>query len=82
VALSSCRPITCLFFGEEFTLLRDESALLPRPSYTTSDHLQATNSDVKPSFVLMDIQDSSVVTYVYKLVGDDVKVEKIDYSKK
>ena len=34
-----------------------------------------------PSFVLMDIQASSVVTYVYQLIGEDVKVERIEYKK-
>lgn len=34
-----------------------------------------------PSFVLMDIQNTTVVTYVYQLVGDDVKVERIEYKK-
>lgn len=36
---------------------------------------------VIPSFVLMDIQNITVVTYVYQLVGDDVKVERIEYKK-
>jgi vacuolar protein sorting-associated protein 29 len=36
---------------------------------------------VTPSFVLMDIQNTTVVTYVYQLVGDDVKVERIEYKK-
>ncbi|XP_068623705.1 vacuolar protein sorting-associated protein 29 [Battus philenor] len=34
-----------------------------------------------PSFVLMDIQSATVVTYVYKLLGDEVKVERIEYKK-
>lgn len=38
-------------------------------------------SDVVPSFVLMDIQSSTVVTYVYQLIGDEVKVERIEYKK-
>jgi vacuolar protein sorting-associated protein 29 len=29
----------------------------------------------------MDIQNTTVVTYVYQLVGDDVKVERIEYKK-
>lgn len=36
---------------------------------------------VTSSFVLMDIQNTTVVTYVYQLVGDDVKVERIEYKK-
>ena len=36
---------------------------------------------VTPSFVLMDIQAATVVTYVYQLVNDEVKVDKIEYKK-
>ncbi|KAI3657551.1 hypothetical protein MP638_000277 [Amoeboaphelidium occidentale] len=35
-----------------------------------------------PSFALMDVQGNNVVTYVYQLVNDEVKVEKLEYSKK
>ena len=42
---------------------------------------QPLESEVTPSFVLMDIQSSMVVTYVYQLVGDDVKVERIEFKK-
>lgn len=38
-------------------------------------------SNITPSFVLMDIQASTVVTYVYQLISDDVKVERIEYKK-
>jgi vacuolar protein sorting-associated protein 29 len=40
------------------------------------------DSVVHPSFVLMDVQAGAAVTYVYQLVDDEVKVEKIDYKKK
>jgi len=30
----------------------------------------------------MDIQSSTVVSYVYRLVDDEVKIEKIQYTKK
>uniref|UniRef100_A0A8D8QWL0 Vacuolar protein sorting-associated protein 29 n=1 Tax=Cacopsylla melanoneura TaxID=428564 RepID=A0A8D8QWL0_9HEMI len=36
---------------------------------------------VNPSFVLMDIQSTNVVTYVYQLIADEVTVERIDYKK-
>ena len=29
----------------------------------------------------MDIQSSTVVTYVYQLIEDEVKVERIEYKK-
>ena len=39
-----------------------------------------TGSDV-PSFVLMDIQPNKFSLYVYKLIDNEVKVEKIDHSR-
>ncbi|KAI9312916.1 Metallo-dependent phosphatase-like protein [Dichotomocladium elegans] len=39
------------------------------------------NADPIPSFVLMDIQGSVVITYVYKLIDNEVKVEKLEYRK-
>ena len=48
-------------------------------------HLTSNNfsslSDIVPSFVLMDIQAGTIVTYVYQLIKDDVKVERIEYKK-
>jgi len=41
----------------------------------------ALDSAPTPSFVLMDIQSSTVVTYVYQLVEGEVKVERIEYKK-
>ncbi|KAI8090184.1 vacuolar sorting protein vps29 [Gilbertella persicaria] len=38
-------------------------------------------NDPIPSFVLMDIQGNQVVTYVYKLIDDEVKVEKLEYKR-
>uniref|UniRef100_A0A8C0EFX9 Uncharacterized protein n=1 Tax=Bubo bubo TaxID=30461 RepID=A0A8C0EFX9_BUBBB len=37
--------------------------------------------NVIPSFVLMDIQASTVVAYVYQLTEEDVKVERIEFKK-
>lgn len=34
-----------------------------------------------PSFALMDIQGSNVVTYVYQLVNGEVKVERVEFRK-
>lgn len=43
----------------------------------------ALDTNVIPSFVLMDIQSSTVVTYVYQLdlATQEVKVERIEYKK-
>jgi vacuolar protein sorting-associated protein 29 len=37
--------------------------------------------DVTPSFILLAIQGSKVVTYVYELHGDQVDVSKSEFSK-
>ena len=39
------------------------------------------DTSVTPSFVLMDIQAATVVTYVYQLMEDEVKIERIEYKK-
>ena len=43
--------------------------------------IRVSFSSITPSFVLLDIQQSTVVAYVYQLSGDDVKVERIEYKK-
>ena len=48
---------------------------------TGADLPPCGHSETAPSFVLMDIQGHNVVTYVYRLLGDDVKVEKLDFKK-
>ncbi|KAI9022817.1 vacuolar protein sorting-associated protein 29-like protein [Phycomyces nitens] len=37
--------------------------------------------DPVPSFVLMDIQGSTVISYVYRLIDGEVNVEKLEYKK-
>lgn len=37
--------------------------------------------DPTPSFVLLDIQGTTIMSYVYHLVAGEVKVEKIEYRK-
>src|SRR5258708_29908822 len=39
------------------------------------------SSDPTPSFALMDVQGPVVVTYVYRLIDNEVKVEKIEWRK-
>ena len=41
----------------------------------------ALQADVTPSFILLAIQGSKVVTYVYELHGDQVEVSKSEFSK-
>ncbi|NXC54788.1 VPS29 protein, partial [Aleadryas rufinucha] len=41
----------------------------------------ALERNINPSFVLMNIQASTVVTYVYQLIEDDGKVERNEFRK-
>jgi vacuolar protein sorting-associated protein 29 len=34
-----------------------------------------------PSFILMNVQNNSIITYIYQLIDDEVNVEKIEYRK-
>ncbi len=43
--------------------------------------LSTLTTDVVPSFILLAIQGSKVVTYVYELHGDQVDVSKSEFSK-
>lgn len=57
-------------------------AFTPLESKVTS----ATNADggrycTTPSFILMDIQSATVITYVYQLIDSEVKVERIEFKK-
>ncbi|KAL4002790.1 Vacuolar protein sorting-associated protein 29 [Acanthocheilonema viteae] len=38
-------------------------------------------SDVIPSFALLDVQIGTLITYLYQLVDDQVKVERVQFSK-
>jgi len=39
------------------------------------------NSNVVPSFVLLDVQGSTVISYVYHLKDGEVKVDKLEFTK-
>ena len=39
-------------------------------------------SELRASFLLLDVQANVIVTYVYQLIDDEVKVERVEYRKK
>ncbi|KAL3215367.1 hypothetical protein MRX96_034084 [Rhipicephalus microplus] len=63
-----------------FEAYEHENKFYINPGSATGAY-NALESNVIPSFVLMDIQSTTVVTYVYQLIGDEVKVERIEYKK-
>uniref|UniRef100_A0A8C5WRS7 Vacuolar protein sorting-associated protein 29 n=1 Tax=Laticauda laticaudata TaxID=8630 RepID=A0A8C5WRS7_LATLA len=64
----------------KFEAVEHEKKFYINPGSATGAY-SALERDVIPSFVLMDVQSSVVVTYVYQLIGDEVKVERIEYKK-
>ncbi|CAG8584689.1 8702_t:CDS:2 [Acaulospora morrowiae] len=54
---------------------------LVNPGSATGAYSGFVTEDVRPSFVLMDIQGVVVVTYVYQLINGEVKVDKVEYRK-
>lgn len=64
----------------KFEAYEHENKFYINPGSATGAYC-ALESYVVPSFVLMDIQSSTVVIYVYQLIDDDVKVERIEYKK-
>ncbi|CAO1629177.1 unnamed protein product [Parajaminaea phylloscopi] len=53
----------------------------PQSSAKTSRPKRKAAPPPTPSFVLLDIQGTTIVSYVYQLIGGEVKVEKSEYKK-
>lgn len=64
----------------KFEAFEHENKFYINPGSATGAY-NPLDSSVTCSFVILDIQQSTVVAYVYKLVQDDVKVERIEYKK-
>ncbi|NWW44934.1 VPS29 protein, partial [Pedionomus torquatus] len=63
-----------------FEAFEHENKFYINPGSATGAY-SALETNTVPSFVLMDIQASTVVAYVYRLIGDEVKVERIEFKK-
>ena len=64
----------------KFEAYEHENKFYVNPGSATGAY-SAMDTDITPSFILMDIQSSTVVTYVYQLIDDEVKVDRIEYKK-
>jgi len=64
----------------KFEAFEHENKFYINPGSATGSY-SPLESSIIPSFVLLDIQQSTVIAYVYQLIGDDVKVERIEYRK-
>jgi len=65
----------------KFKAYEYEKKFIINPGSATGAYSPLISSDPVPSFVVMDIQGSVAVTYVYELHGEDVKVEKITFER-
>lgn len=65
----------------KFEAYEQENKFFINPGSATGAFHPLAADSVTPSFVLMDIQNSTVITYVYQLIGDEVKVERIEFKK-
>uniref|UniRef100_A0A7S2JKV8 Vacuolar protein sorting-associated protein 29 n=1 Tax=Haptolina brevifila TaxID=156173 RepID=A0A7S2JKV8_9EUKA len=66
-----------------FTAYEAEGKLFINPGSATGAFSPSfqLGEEPTPSFVLMDVQQTRVVIYVYELVGEEVKVKKIEHAK-
>ncbi|GFS20066.1 vacuolar protein sorting-associated protein 29 [Elysia marginata] len=64
----------------KFQAMEHEGKFFLNPGSATGSY-NPLDSNVIPSFVILDIQQSTVVSYIYKLIDEEVKVERIEYRK-
>lgn len=50
------------------------------PGSATGAYSAITDA-VVPTFVLMDVDDNTITSYVYRLIDEEVQVEKVEYTK-
>ncbi|XP_059086304.1 vacuolar protein sorting-associated protein 29-like [Tigriopus californicus] len=80
------RQLNCdiLITGQthKFEAYEQENRFYVNPGSITGSYSPVgEDKDHVPSFILMDIQSNTVVTYVYQLIEDEVKVERIEFKK-
>ena len=66
----------------KFEAYEQENKFYVNPgSITGAYNALANGNQIIASFILMDIQSATVVTYVYQLIDDEVKVDRIEFKK-
>lgn len=64
----------------QFAAYAYQGAFFLNPGSATGAY-SALGSNSVPTFVLMDVDERTITSYVYSLVDDEVQVEKIEYTK-
>ena len=80
------RQLDCDIFitghTHRFEAYEQENKFYVNPGSITGAYNALDNGNqIIPSFILMDIQSATVVTYVYQLIDDEVKVDRIEFKK-
>jgi len=65
----------------KFEAIEHQGRFFVNPGSATGAWTGKSSVDPVPSFALMDVQGPVVVTYVYRLIENEVKVEKIEWRK-
>jgi len=65
----------------KFETMEHQGKFFVNPGSATGAWTGQSTEDPIPSFALMDVQGPVVVTYVYRLIDNEVKVEKIEWRK-
>ncbi|NWU27836.1 VPS29 protein, partial [Dyaphorophyia castanea] len=73
--------IDLLGHTHRFEAFQHRNKFYINPGSSTEAYICLLSRNINPSFVLMDIQASTVVTYVYQLIEDDGKVERNEFRK-
>ncbi|KAK9844517.1 hypothetical protein WJX74_003511 [Apatococcus lobatus] len=64
----------------EFMAMQHEDRILINPGSATGA-FSSLNPSAHPSFVLMDINGSKASVYLYNLIEEEVRVEKMEFTK-
>ncbi|KAG8906537.1 Vacuolar protein sorting-associated protein 29 [Tulasnella sp. 417] len=82
-AMARVMDVDILISGHthKFEATEFEGRFYINPGSATGAWSGASMNETTPSFALMDVQGTVVVTYVYSLVEGEVRVEKIEYRK-
>lgn len=67
--------------SHQFEAVEQDGKFYLNPGSATGAYSGSLLEPPTPSFALMDVQGSSITTYVYQLIEGEVKVEKVEYSK-
>jgi vacuolar protein sorting-associated protein 29 len=63
------------------SITEENNKLFINPGSATGAYNALTHSTI-PSFILMDVQPTTIVIYSYKFVENDLKVDRTEFTKK